>query len=65
LAERSASTYSGSSTYDVDAPTIGATAGGAIDYGDCIKLPPVKRKRVVKKPVLKEAGEVIGDDAAV
>jgi hypothetical protein len=52
-------------SYDVDAPTIGTTAGAAIDYGDCIKLPPVKRKRVVKKPVLKEAGEIIGDDAAV
>ena len=52
-------------SYDVDAPTIGTTAGGAINYGDCSKLPIVKRKRVVKKPVLKEAGEVIGDDAAV
>jgi hypothetical protein len=43
-----------SSSYDVDAPTIGTTAGGAIDYGDCSKLPIVKRKRVVKKPLLLE-----------
>lgn len=43
-----------SSSYDVDAPTIGTTAGGTIDYGDCSKLPIVKRKRVVKKPLLLE-----------
>lgn len=44
-----------SSSYDVDAPTSNTTAGCAIDYGDCFNLPTVKRKRVVKKPLLLES----------